>query len=145
MADGQLPLYENSASLEIEDRGPRVVIKPDVTLYLKFNGVRIPIVSDLEEVLAELDRADGYFERVVLYDSELAKALETAGLVVRNSRGSYRGAQLLSDAKDEIQARLSEARKYEPNVTWEPTDDAIEALPEALKQFVRSLQSSEQP
>jgi hypothetical protein len=45
-------------------------------------------VWELIDLLQELDTCDGYFERVVIYNSEWEKKLEELGVISTNNQGS---------------------------------------------------------
>jgi hypothetical protein len=44
---------------------------------------------ELLNLLKEADNVDGYFERLVVYDSKDAKKLEELGVLSGSARGSY--------------------------------------------------------
>ena len=83
-----------------------VVVREETKYYWK--GVRLP--SDVIELLDELARADGFGERIVIYNDKLAKALEAGGYVYRNARGSYGGNE------KKIKVLKEEIRKFYKDV-----------------------------
>lgn len=60
-------------------------INPDINL------------SDLMEIMEELEDTDGFFTRLVIYDSDIVKWLNDNGLVKQNVRGSYSKSKLFDD------------------------------------------------
>jgi hypothetical protein len=59
-------------------------------------------IGELVELLEELRNCDGYFERVVIYNSEWERKLEELGVISTNSRGSAGSGKKFKSFYDEV-------------------------------------------
>lgn len=57
----------------------------------------ISIPDDFEDLLSELDNADGLFSAIVIYDTATANRLVAKGWAIKTVRGSYASTDTLHD------------------------------------------------
>jgi len=138
-----LPLYADAVSAFVRETKPVVKIEPRCEKFLVFQGVEIPVVDDMLDMLEEFKDCDGYMSRFV-FEGNMGIILENAGLATRSSRGSYSPTQLFRDVYDQLVEKTIEVRGMRPNLTWKPTESNIQALPEPIREYIEALRSSHQ-
>jgi len=139
----KLPLYDDAVSVFVREKEPVVSIHPRCERFLVFQGVEIPVVDDMIEMLEEFENCDGYMSRFV-FNGNMGVILENAGLATRSSRGSYSPTQLFRDVYDQLIEKTTEVRGIRSQLTWKPTESNIQALPEPIREYIEALRSSRQ-
>lgn len=78
-----------------------------------FDGMEI--TYERLDILSALKEADGWMERLVIYDRDFAKLLEDKGYAYRNARGSYGHTdKLTKDVILAIEDALTKSSGYKP-------------------------------
>ena len=139
----KLPLYADAVSAFVRETEPVVKIEPRCAKFLVFQGVEIPVVDDMLDMLEEFKDCDGYMSRFV-FNGNMGVILENAGLATRSSRGSYSPTQLFRDVYDQLVEKTIEVRGMRSYLTWKPTESNIQALPEPIREYIEALRSSHQ-
>jgi hypothetical protein len=70
------------------------IMKPVLVKFVVDNGKEM-VASDLTEILVELEGCDGIGSAMNIHNDEIKDYLETMGVIIRTTRGSYR-------VKDEV-------------------------------------------
>jgi hypothetical protein len=68
--------------------------------FLTFSGVimtKLSIPDDFEDLLYELNNADGLFSALVIYDTATANRLVEKGWAIKTVRGSYASTDIFHD------------------------------------------------
>lgn len=88
----------------------KIIEKKRVTLTftkLKLDdGYIFSDAYDLLELLEQLEEVDGYFERLIVYNSADAKKLEELGVLSRSPRGSYSEGKNCREFHSKVYATL---------------------------------------
>lgn len=134
----KLPLYADAVSAFVREAEPVVRIQPRCEKFLVFQGVEIPVVDDMLDMLEEFKDCDGYMSRFV-FDNNMGTILENAGLATRSSRGSYSPTQLFRDVYDQLVEKTIEVLGMQSHLTWKPTESNIQALPEPIRKYIEEL------
>lgn len=78
----KLPLYADAVSAFVTETKPVVKILPQCKKFLVFQGVEIPVVDDMLDMLEEFEGCDGYMS-TYLFDDNMGEILSQAGLASR--------------------------------------------------------------
>lgn len=138
----KLPLYADAVSAFIRETEPVVRIQPRCDKFLVFQGVEIPVVDDMLDMLEEFEGCDGYTS-TFLFDGNMGEILSRAGLASKNARGSYGPTRLFRDVYDQLVEKTIEIRGMRPCLTWKPTEESIQALPEPIREYIEQLRASQ--
>lgn len=135
---------ENPIKFKVVDKGVKVTLKSSAKFYVTVDGIDIPVVSDMLELLEELRDADGFMCRFLFENDELECALIAAGLVFKNARGSFGHTVKFDEIYDSLVSEASKAWDFEPNMYWEPTRENINNLPTPIREYIESLEAKVQ-
>lgn len=137
----KLPLYADAVSAFVRETEPVVRIQPRCDKFLVFQGVEIPVVDDMLDMLEEFEGCDGYMS-TFLFDGNMGEILSQAGLASRNARGSYGPTRLFRDVYDQLVEKTIEIQSTLPYLTWKPTEENIQSLPEPIREYIEQLKAS---